>query len=439
MLSHYRYNIGGGGVGVNQPAPGESRLGPRSRAPQTTYVSRNHYDWSHDSGGTAFLHYAAEYHVPDIEANINSAPRAFTTNHRSCGGRLKASAIPAYVRYLAKVVRHAHDVWHATLSFVSPMNEPDYNRSDCTQEGMSVPPHERVNVIRALRAALRQGAPYAHVIADESSLVETQFAPEARQWLSAGGVSRSLAALAIHVYDFPSNATLARAASLARRYGKQLWMTEICCMVGPANHPRFGQGYNPGMAGALPMAHMIWKDLTYGHMSTWDWWTAASPSLGCDPATSRRCATAPNPHGFNGSLLYYDPHYGTDHNYAIYKTKRFWTLGNFSRFIRPGAVRHPISGSPAGVYLLAFADAGAWQLVAINQNGSGSTPLSVTFPARTALAPGGAYRTGLKLSLARVPGARRGTHDTFTAKLPPQSVTTYLFKRAPSGSPAGGR
>lgn len=428
MLSRYRYNIGGGGVGVTQPTAGESELGPKSRAPQSMYVSAGDYDWSHDPGGTAFLKYAARYHVPDIEANVNSAPWTFTSNHRSCGGQLRSSAIPAYVRYLVRVVRHAHQAWHATLSFVSPMNEPDLSRSDCTQEGMKVPPHERGRLVRALGTAFRRSAPYAHVIADESSSLGTQFIPEAPQWLSVAGVSRSLAALATHTYDFPSNGTLANAAELARRHRKQLWMTEICCMVGREGHPVRGVGYDPTMRGALTMANLIWQDLTYGRMSTWDWWGAAAASIGCDPVTSPGCTRGSNPSGFNSGLLYYDPNYLSNHDYVIYTTKRFWTMGNFSRFIRPGAIRHPVSRSPAGTHLLAFATARGWRVIAINERRSNSAHLSFRFPRRAAPQPAGAYRTGAKLSLARVAGARRGRHRTFTAQLPAQTVTTFLFK-----------
>src|SRR5436190_15770315 len=44
-LSVYRYNIGGGGVGVTVPA----------RAPETFLVSPGVYDWSRDPGGRLFL------------------------------------------------------------------------------------------------------------------------------------------------------------------------------------------------------------------------------------------------------------------------------------------------------------------------------------------------------------------------------------------------
>src|SRR5882757_6174562 len=49
-LSAYRYNVGGGGVGVTNPP----------RAPQTPLVSPGVYDWAKDPGGTTFVKEAAE-------------------------------------------------------------------------------------------------------------------------------------------------------------------------------------------------------------------------------------------------------------------------------------------------------------------------------------------------------------------------------------------
>ena len=48
-LSAYRYNIGGGGVGVKNPL----------RAPETFLVRPGVYDWGRDRGGRLFLRAAA--------------------------------------------------------------------------------------------------------------------------------------------------------------------------------------------------------------------------------------------------------------------------------------------------------------------------------------------------------------------------------------------
>ena len=62
--------------------------------------------------------------MPVLTAFVNSAPPAFTSNNRSCGGTIVDSQIPAYAQYLADVIGH----WKAQgieFTHVSPMNEPD--------------------------------------------------------------------------------------------------------------------------------------------------------------------------------------------------------------------------------------------------------------------------------------------------------------------------
>lgn len=64
-LTDYRYNLGGGGVGVTTWA----------RAPETPYVSDGKYNWTKDAGGAYFLRQAAQYQVPQLTLFVNSAVR----------------------------------------------------------------------------------------------------------------------------------------------------------------------------------------------------------------------------------------------------------------------------------------------------------------------------------------------------------------------------
>src|SRR5438445_6940284 len=105
-------------------------------------------------------------------------------------------------------------------------------------------------------------------------------------------------------------------------------MTEICCQDGHL----FGASYDPTMTGALWMADRLWMDLTFGDVSSVDWWRALSPSLGCDPSVHPGCPAVPNPSGWDDGLLYYDPHSSSTHDYRIYPTKRFFVFANFSRY-----------------------------------------------------------------------------------------------------------
>src|SRR5205807_430696 len=120
------------------------------------------------------------------------------------------------------------------------------------------------------------------------------------------------------------------------------------------------------------LARTIFKDLTYARDAAFTWWTALSPALGCDPK-ARSCTTSTNSSGWDDGLLYYDPGFASSGNQRIYPTKRFWVLGNFSRYVRPGAVVHHVNGLPKWMQAIAFQEAdGSWSVVMINSGRAGS-------------------------------------------------------------------
>jgi O-glycosyl hydrolase len=423
-LSQYRYNIGAGGVGVTDPR----------KAPETFLVRPGVYDWSRGQAGLLFLRMAAADHVPSLVGFANSAPAFFTSDHKSCGGTLVAADIPAYAQYLADVVAHLHDAWGITLSAVSPMNEPDWSQPLCHQEGMAVPVDERAALVQALGRDLAVEAPYAHVIADESSLVGSELIPELPQWLSVPGTRRYLEAIAHHTYDYPDDATLRAAAALAARFGKPLWATEVCCFDGHG----FGWQYDPTMTSGLWLAKTIWADLTQAHDAAFDWWTALSPNLGCDPVADPTCPDRVNPYGRNDGLIYYDRAFRTDHDERLYLTKRFFVLGNFSRYVRPGAVLHEVTGGPDDLRLVAFSDGTRLVVVAVNLSPTGDAPTTL----RLELPAGGleatsAVQTSPTANLAPVaPPLVQGR--LASATLPPESVTTFSFAPPPPAGRASG-
>jgi O-glycosyl hydrolase len=417
-LSVYRYNIGGGGLGVTNP----------TRAVQSFLTSPGVYKWSADAGGMAFLRIAHEHGVPILEGFVNSAPKEWTTNTKSCGGQLIPGDEPAYAAYLAQVVRHLHKADGIDLSYVSPMNEPDNSFSSCGQEGMAVPVAQRAAVVQDLGKTLAKRAPYSQVIADESSLAFFQFLPEAPQWLAVTGASRWAVALAHHTYDYPTDAQAAQVAPLGVQFGKPLWMTEICCYDGKGPLIGFGQQYDPTMTSGLWLANTIYQDLAVIGDSQFDWWTALSSQLGCDPVANATCATGENTSGWNDGLLYYDPNYRTDGNHTIYTTKRYWVLGNFSRYVRPGAVRHQVTNVPNGLNVLAFQNQETWTVVVLNNDVQGSAParLRIALPS-SGFRPTGAFETSTNMDLAPVQRPHSLNGDGYQVQVPSQSVTTYTF------------
>ena len=405
-LSGYRYNIGGGGIGVKTP----------DRAPPLP---------ANDRTGLTFLRFANDAHVPVLTGFVNSAPVRFTTNGKSCGGALKPGMEDAYAKYLMRVVRTLHDRDHITLQYVSPMNEPDNSFADCGQEGMQVPVGQRAAVVQALGKELAANTPYAKVIADETT-ADAILSTEAPKWLAVPGTAKYVAAVAHHTYDFPTDALRKLLPQVASKFGVPTWMTEICCYKGSGGvASSFGAQYDPTMTQGFWLADQIDSDLTVAGDSAWYWWTALSPVLGCDPKADPGCPTRVNPKGFNDGLLYYDQHGPADGVTDIFTTKRFFVLGQFSRYVRPGAVRHGVAGLPVGLHALAFEADGKWTVVAWNESKSDTTfGLRLPGPVNAAT---GAVETGPTHDLAAAAVPVRTDTGAWLARIPAATIATYTF------------
>jgi hypothetical protein len=183
----------------------------------------------------------------------------------------------------------------------------------------------------------------------------------------------------------------------------RLWLSE----TGDQSTP-----YNATIAEGITWAKNINDFLTVASVSGIEWWELAYNSS---------ASVVPN-----GGL--------TDQ--AFVPAKRFYTEGNWSKFVRPGWIRLDSPGSPAGVSVTAFKDPLSlnFVIVAVNQNGSG-TPTTFTlsnFPAisNNQVTPfiTDATRNIAQLANVNVTGA------TFSYTLPATSVTTFTGVISPGAT-----
>ncbi|MEU9155161.1 glycoside hydrolase [Streptomyces sp. NPDC048417] len=403
-LSSYRYNIGGGGVAVTTPArAAEDFVGPDGS-----------YDWSRDKGGQTFLEYAAKYGVEDLIGFVNSAPAQWTTNGQSCGGQLKTGNETDYAKYVADVTDHFARQG-VRLDYISPFNEPDNDFASCGQEGMQVTVDQRDDIVRALGAEQRARHQKTGIIADESSST-VQFTTEVPQWLSQPDTAQYVSKLAHHTYNNPSDGQLGNVYETARTAGKASWASEICCFG--KGSTGWNQEYDPTIDNALLMSRIIYKDFASSHDSAFQWWVALASGYGSDPYTR-------SDEGWNDGLIYYDPDYATNGNQTLYFTKRYYALGQYSKFVRPGSVAHNVTGAPDGVEVSAYDRDGTWVVVVNNQNTT-DTPLSLHFNGQAPVRAREAVRTSATEDWADVakPTVSSGT---VSATLAARSVTTYVF------------
>jgi O-glycosyl hydrolase len=330
----------------------------------------------------------------------------------------------AYAQYLAGIVKSAHDKDGITLKYVSPMNEPDDSFGGCGQEGMQVPVAQRATVVQALGRALAAQAPYAKVIADETT-ADAILSDEAPKWLAVPGATDHLAAIAHHTYDFPNDDLRKLLPPISAKFGKPTWMTEICCYKGSGGVASgMGANYDPTMTQGFWLADQIESDFTVAGDSAWYWWTALSPVLGCDAKADPTCPEKENTKGFNDGLLYYDRNGVADGVTKIFTTKRFSVMGQFSRYVRPGAVRHDVAGLPVGVHALAFENLGEWTVVTWNE-GSGAASYGLKLPGAASVSH--VVVTNESQSLVDGDVSLRTDSGAWLVKLPPRAIATYTF------------
>jgi len=187
-----------------------------------------------------------------------------------------------------------------------------------------------------------------------------------------------------HAYPWPSDVTAAR---------KEVWQTE---MSGVKWWPE--QGPSSDINNGIAVAGWIHEALAIGDASAWLYWNYSQT-------------------GDNEGLVLGS----TD-------TKRHWTLGNYSKFVRPGYTRVDVAGAiPDNVLLTGFVGAdGTVVVVAINK-ATAAVSVPITIAGGTAPASMTPWVTSSSANLASQ-SAVTVANGTFTAALGASTVTTFVGK-----------
>jgi O-glycosyl hydrolase len=278
---------------------------------------------------------------------------------------------------------------------------------------------QRDDIVRALGAEQKARGQRTGIIADESSST-VNFNTELPQWISQPDTAQYVSRLAHHTYNNPGDDQRARIYETSKSVGKRSWSTEICCFG--KGGTGWAQEYDPTIDGGLNLSRIIYKDFATAHDSAFQWWVALSEMIGSDPL-------ARNDEGWNDGLIYYDPNYATNGNQTLYFTKRYYALGQYSKFVKPGAVAHNVTGLPDGVEVSTYDRKGKW-VVVVNNHNTTDTALNLHFNSAKPLRASKAVRTSANESWANV--ARPAVKDgTLSASLAARSITTYVLDQNP--------
>ena len=350
-LSLWRFNVGAGSA--EQGAA--SGISDPLRRTECFLRADGGYDWSRQEGQRWFLAAARRRGVQQFAAFCNSAPVGFTANGlANSSGRprdgvynLKPECYGAYADFLATVLAEVGAREGVRFQTVHPFNEPEWDWSDAKQEGSPARVADIARFVRLLDRRLTERKLETKIVVTESGKTDylirggTDRPGRDNQVEELFGASSSnrIAGLphvpplaAGHGYWTTAPLGVLRDQRRALRAaldanGLGYWMTELCVM-GNDGEIGGGQGRDLTMKTALYVARIIHYDLCVAQASAWHWWLGLTFG------------------DYKDGLVYVTPNAAKTDG-EVRDSRLLWALGNFSRFVRPGAVRVGVSGGSA--------------------------------------------------------------------------------------------
>jgi O-glycosyl hydrolase len=405
-LNVVRYNIG-----ATTPTDTCASLMRVGAAVPSFERSSGSYDWTQDANQRWMLQAAQARGANIFEGVSYSAPAWMTLNNCSAGANtagadnLASTQYASYAQYLATVTAHFHDTWGIPFRTIDPFNEPvqtPWGASKCSptavpkcQQGMNVGTTAQNAIIPQLQTQLVNSgmAAYTGIAAsDEFSTPGT-----ISNYNTYNSTSQSdVAQLNTHDYAAADGNPL---YALGQKQHKRVSMSEW-----GSDGPLTNQ-----ISAAVTLSQHILTNEQQQHPSTWVIWQAVDGPI-----------DGGNINDLWG-LVWAD--YSPNGNGQLTFPKRYYAMGNYSKFIRPGYKM--IQNTDPNTFTAYDAGSGRLVIVATNPSSSQTqTTYDLSNFAGTAASAAG-YRTSATEDLTSI-SATPIASSQLTVTLPAQSITTYV-------------
>jgi O-glycosyl hydrolase len=403
------------------------------------------YDWNKQAGQQWFLRAAKERGVDKLLAFPNAAPvhisangKGFaTTGHRNIN--LKPGGMAQYATFLADVLSYFQEEGLA-FDYLSPINEPQWEWNDGSQEGTPALNEEIYTLVKHLSHELSMRKLTTKIVIGEAGTIGHASIPMKSVGMEGEGQDDQGrfffdASSPFYIGDWPHVVSTISAHSYHSVWPvkkqveyRQLvqnalnevnpslgyWMSEYCILQ-KNDELGSGGGRDLGMATALYVARIIHNDLTITNAQSWQWWTALSQvdyKDGLVYLDDGSKGTTGNMGGHIKSL---------QHDGVVRDSKLLWTLGNFSRFVRPGMKRIEctpslIGDASTGLLISAYRNQAKKETVFVLIN-QGTKEHVIQFNTRGSLT---SYLTDASHNLSNFPQADHAI------TVPPRAVLTVI-------------
>lgn len=347
-LSLWRFNLG---AGSTEQVEASYINSPWNRT-ECFLQADGTYDWNKQKGQRIFLQLAKERNVNHFFAFLNSSPVYYTqnglANNAGRGGtlNLKPECYEEFTDFVATVMQEMQIREGIHFNYLSLFNEPDgnWNWTDPKQEGAPATNVEVAKVVRLMARKLLNRGLDTQILVNESSDYRCMFSNQKTDWQRGKQIQSFFSpdSVATYLGDMPNVRRLMTGHSYwtntplqnlrdyrcqlrdtLRKYEVGFWQSEVCIMGNDTEIGR-GKGFDCSMKTALYVARVIHHDIVYANAKSWQWWRVVA--IG----------------DYKDGLIRVYPD-STFLNGRVEDSKLLWALGNYSRFVRPGAIRLSVS------------------------------------------------------------------------------------------------
>ncbi|WP_303834350.1 discoidin domain-containing protein [Ruminococcus flavefaciens] len=421
-LNIARFNIGGG------DDPSHTHI-TRTDSNMPGYTKYNNgvvtYDWNADANQRNVLKKCIEAAGDDmiVEMFSNSPPYYMTNSGCSSGAKdsgqnnLRDDKYTDFAEYLAEVTAHYENDWGIHVQSITPMNEPYTNYWGAysnKQEGCHFDQGASMDKIyQELSKSLKKRNINDIIIsACDESVIDTAIS----SWNKMSDTTKALIGrIDTHTYGGSQRTQLKNTAINANR---NLWMSEV---DGGST-----AGTNAGeMGAALWLADRITLDCSELNCSAWILWQVIDNHISSVGMNGNKDKGMVNTQGGYWGLAV------ADHdNNNIILTKKYYAMGQFSRYINPGMTMLKASNN-----CLAALDTKNDKLVIVATNdGSGSKQLVFDLSQFSSVGTSAQIiRTSNTESWKDV-GKANVSGGVLDVTLPAQSITTFIIDGVKGGT-----